>query len=1101
MELRTLPLDGLRPILSWVDLPSLVKLFATFDRSIQTLLSSPGAFALLHITPTKAVARAPLRYFLTSVRNVSTLKFEQDTKWAAPTLSLLQTLNPRHLFLKQGFLHESVADLLIDWFAHPKDPELCRLTQNLASSGLPDFARLTPRLETLEMNHSMLIAPQVAPNKPKEVLMEVPFSLPPTIEILKLSGQYSPILSSIPPTIRKLRIKAWDVDFSLLLSRFQCLEELSIDLSYPPDLAQDALFPASLQKLKLQGTVDSVLAFLDHPSLRKSKLLDLTLKIGALVKRSERPPLSLAAVLPESLVSLSIMLKDGLYSVFSSLPPCISRLTLNLERILANIDTSLEIQDRPSYSLTTLLHGLTSLEYLHLTVGCAISGAKLEDVTDQRELPFTIHRVVSSLPVLPLRALSSKLKELYIFGIMDPHITSEDVSAFPPSLTALHLPYFPLEHAELFHESVPQCVLRIGDVIMLMEPDNGTLLMEKFVSSLELDPNEVANAIDRHYEQLNIRFKLKFSGNRTAFTDRSQIRCESFVYKRKPAVRYRAIEFDPMELASSNFIWTYCSLLSDLSLDIGDATLSQDLRLPLHLLSLDLGSSVITIYPSDLPATLTSISSQGPCRTIPVDPMADRNRNCRPWSCRLVHLDTPLWELDAHHLGPLNELVRFNAQIHRLADYNVVGFLTEAVSPNTRLDMTVDIRFDVTGSLMPKGEDIEVLDLQRIHVYTLQTLEGLLQQSMPPRDSQTPLPADVAINSDRDTIGRVVRTITVGPLYPEFPICIPPSYKSVRIDSPAKCSIMPNLALQAPRGSINPLKAQFPSLVALERDVDLRPSAFGLQPSLENPTPVLVQLILVNVIPRAYWFEALPDTLRLLYLGSYDIFECNGPFPSKLEALILDQPLSAGKTQVFFLGFLLSSLPRTLHSLAIMTSAFELISLEKQLATPLDLPRLDTVYFNIVTQPTMIALSRMLPVAQLKVFQASLILETPPRGNFGSEPDPRVVLKLPPTNLESLISDRLVILPPDTAPNVSSIFARFSEEPKQDEEAPVVLEDVKQVSLTPPPSTTSVTPHNPLTPEKVESSSVVPPPVAPTSEVPSEGVAAPRKKAVRMPRK
>lgn len=143
LRLNTIPLAGLRPILSYVDLKSLIKLYATFDRKIQTMLSSPNALADLCIKAARGgILVAPYRYFIGAIRSVHCLKVESDAKWAPTSISLLQTLNPRKLVIGAGFLHPSVRRMLSEAQQSPSDPILSRLAQNFSSNATHNFPTL-----------------------------------------------------------------------------------------------------------------------------------------------------------------------------------------------------------------------------------------------------------------------------------------------------------------------------------------------------------------------------------------------------------------------------------------------------------------------------------------------------------------------------------------------------------------------------------------------------------------------------------------------------------------------------------------------------------------------------------------------------------------------------------------------------------------------------------------------------------------------------------------------------------------------------------------------------------------------------------------------
>lgn len=73
--------------------------------------------------------RAPYRYFVSSIRSVTHLKFANNVQWSPASIPLLLALNPRHLDIGRQFLHPSVTLMLKDARRYPENEDLHRMAQ------------------------------------------------------------------------------------------------------------------------------------------------------------------------------------------------------------------------------------------------------------------------------------------------------------------------------------------------------------------------------------------------------------------------------------------------------------------------------------------------------------------------------------------------------------------------------------------------------------------------------------------------------------------------------------------------------------------------------------------------------------------------------------------------------------------------------------------------------------------------------------------------------------------------------------------------------------------------------------------------------------
>lgn len=243
MELRTLPLDGIRPILAKLNLASLVKLFLTMDKSIQRLLSASGALTSLRISFTPGVSRFALLYFLRSVRNVKQLSFDIDIQWLPASLSLLASMNPSEVVLSKGLIQLKAADTMKAHLLAPQNPKLKQEAMNLTHILLPDFSLLVPSLQSVQLtcmtsaltknykwgDYAWKLATQ--PNWSPQSFYSFPPSLTALDHMFVFPKEIEPLLEVLPPTLRSLKLSAVDsiqFDFHSVFTKFSELEEICV---------------------------------------------------------------------------------------------------------------------------------------------------------------------------------------------------------------------------------------------------------------------------------------------------------------------------------------------------------------------------------------------------------------------------------------------------------------------------------------------------------------------------------------------------------------------------------------------------------------------------------------------------------------------------------------------------------------------------------------------------------------------------------------------------------------------------------------------------------------------------------------------------------
>ena len=100
-----LPIDLIRPIVRLVDTESVAQLFSSLNHKMQSLLLHPHLFNTLSMISVINLAKqGPYRYLLSALRDIDCLRLEAECIWFPQALSLLTTLNPRHLVVAEGYL-------------------------------------------------------------------------------------------------------------------------------------------------------------------------------------------------------------------------------------------------------------------------------------------------------------------------------------------------------------------------------------------------------------------------------------------------------------------------------------------------------------------------------------------------------------------------------------------------------------------------------------------------------------------------------------------------------------------------------------------------------------------------------------------------------------------------------------------------------------------------------------------------------------------------------------------------------------------------------------------------------------------------------------
>lgn len=476
MELRRLPLEGIRPIISILNLASLVKLHLTLDKSIQRLLSASGAFSTLHISSTPGVSRIALLYFLRSVRNVAQLSFDRDVQWSGRGLSLLASMNPAKVVLSTGFTQLSAATSMKAHLMAPTNAKLMKEVENLSHLLLPNFARLTPQLESLcFQSKTSAVSKNYIFDDYIWSLVAKPgwdtskmFCFPPALTSFQhnfmLEKEAEIIINSLPAGLRSFSVTFATIgstSFELYpaFTKFTELCHFSAGpigkLLWRSD--QQVVAPRSLNRFFINSSASVIDDLMKRCDFRNCTLVRFDLRIASNPKLSDLkradPQIDLPNLLPPSLLELTISqtpLVETAYSTctFPAYPSTLTSLALRLAR---NDD-----------ALSAALSALPSLTDLWL--GCDESST-LNILASADELHLLLSKETGNVRRLSteIKVMSSELprKLLHLGCEGDRRSISEEALRYLPSgLQSLSVEHFDISLLPTLSEHLPRCHLK-----------------------------------------------------------------------------------------------------------------------------------------------------------------------------------------------------------------------------------------------------------------------------------------------------------------------------------------------------------------------------------------------------------------------------------------------------------------------------------------------------------------------------------------------------------------------------------------------------------------------------------------------------------------
>ena len=682
MEIHNIPPDLARIIFSLLPLLSLVNLCHTFDKRLLRLLSSRGLFEKLTLSE-------PIdnnsRLFLHTIRNVNELVLRYNLQLVPHDAMALLSLNPRVLELSDAIFHKYLLTNQEEKAnTHEGDNQLEKPTIYFTALGIPNFALLTPRLE------SLYIKPRIEDlwdHKRKgrfqasdiDVPMKEAISLPPSLKLVKFdiisSFLFKKLGQFLPTAIQSIDINAKAINpvpMRSLFLHFTALQELSIDRSIIDSTA--LALPQSIKRLKLETLQPFPFEWLNRPETKTCSLTKLQLAISPAPSDHHLQHIDLNAHLPTSLVSLALLQHERSDKTLSptfikALPTSLIELNLgNLNHFQVSILSHL-------YNLETLkLHSkLPNVQIVHTGIEPDI---EREDV------------LIVGMIWLPRR-----LKRLYLdFRTAEPSIDS--VADLPLTLEYFQSQHCPLDVAFHIRMLRPKCKISILEGLDLFQLPNAVQIQNEFRHLLEPTLNWwvfYTTVID-HYASLGISIDLRISAIIENIPANPAVTTLNFTLP--PDLR----DPKPHTLRTTRR-WMLPNIFPNLtSLNMKSVTMHDFLTrgfFPRNLTYLKLAKQPIFSEEGWSIPTLTYISSRGT--------FFPGEKALTFWNFpNLVHLNTPAWGWTPSDMKG-RAFKRLRTKISGLNDNDVFNFLC-TIDPANYPNVRLHIACKDTGALCPDLE-------------------------------------------------------------------------------------------------------------------------------------------------------------------------------------------------------------------------------------------------------------------------------------------------------------------------------------------------------------------------------------------------------------
>lgn len=360
----------MRIILAFVDLNSIVRLHCTFNRGMQTSLSAPGVVDSITIGANHWKEDAKSIYACSFLRDLDELVVCLTRKSAIQFISCLTTLNPRKLLCSFDSVGSELLHIAFDAQRRGSSPDDAQVAKLLLPSGFPNLAKLTPRLELIDvLSRDYQFLDMFTESYARQLRQDGrwhQYELPPTLTSFSCNfmAPYHPLtVESLPSTLRELSFFDLEglTDISLIFERFTALESLILHYTGDIVISKSTTLPKSLHLISIT-TEFFPHSILSHPSIAQSSLISL--RIASTLGRMsnvEATTLDLSTCLPATIRSLRLKViplplgasHDCIELV--SLPPTLTKFDVVTDEPLPSLLSS--IKSTPSLSQLALVFG------------------------------------------------------------------------------------------------------------------------------------------------------------------------------------------------------------------------------------------------------------------------------------------------------------------------------------------------------------------------------------------------------------------------------------------------------------------------------------------------------------------------------------------------------------------------------------------------------------------------------------------------------------------------------------------------------------------------------------------------------------------------
>lgn len=944
MALNRIAPELFRLIAPYLDVCDLERLYATFDATLQKILSFSGVFDLIRLSSCSTGLSWLRLYFLRSIRNIRRLEVLGQPTNPIKFILLLEALNPLEIYISNPFHHPSnpwIENLMQKYQNGTANKEERRLSRLWFPFQIPILTSLAPRLETLELGTCNLDTYDELPigealylqSASDELKSQTPYPFPRTLTSLTVSETFCKlqstsksrsILLDLPTTLRTLRLHHFQhgapLDLSSILPRLRHLEHFKVitrsklawrdsNTSFPKTLSSfECSLPDGEHAIKMLQLLD----------LRRSSLESVSICLTDHEAMDDSTVLfDFANLLPPTITNFALFYKAAME---------IGEETTQMWRVtsLPTSLTSLNLQLRvPDHAPIREISGLTRLK--SLTLGsfgcvCAVGDGETPAVAFQ---PYDDNSVEAEEDLLYID--TSKIpRSVTHFGISkysDLRTSEAAIRELPPNLRNLTLPSFDFKMLPQLRKHSPLCFVTISWPLRVWSADNGQKLRDwtfglPWTSTVDLTAWSDAVLQKRlihalYFEPVFYWYETSVKRHIAPLVEHIKIDCRATSVRRllEPRFSYIAVleglpNLKTLEMTlNSGSCWPFAELPPRLT---HFKVYCPEIRVSLRDGDI-FGSHLVHI------ATDTTFIDHGESWSFPSS---------------LTYLDAPNWAICYYKLRAcdLNAFEKLCLHITRIMDFEIPQLIeNKNLTAKTRSIMYLSISYGFSGLLIP-SRAMEIVTWSQIQTHAEQRLTKYLNSPLPSSFLKPPTsPLNSIIKSCSHSKGRsnyiyfptTARIIQMAPGY-EWEIAASPPSEGSSSTNLRSLKRLRRLELSeafwpGPLCNLLPYKLR-----------DLRISRDRTSPEMgEHLPPTLEVLVIVlrspaNPFDLTFSLAALPASLRHLCLLGAAISVCEADLRPesrqsalklpKLESVFVGDPTLA---TALVLG---SWLPNTIHT-------------------------------------------------------------------------------------------------------------------------------------------------------------------------------------------